>query len=80
MARSDEKDPQRMGDVLGLGDVVAGDTAAPHTSQDPEEIRKRRERMHEGADELTEGTTDTPRRPGATGIDMGAGGEGTDVE
>jgi hypothetical protein len=39
--------------------------------------------MREGADEMVTGTTGTdatPRTPGATGIDMGSGGEGTDIE
>jgi hypothetical protein len=79
MDRSDDKN-QRAGDILGLGDVVAGDTTAPHASLDPEEVRKRRERMHEGADDMTSTTRDLPRGGGATGIDMGAGGEGTDIE
>ena len=39
--------------------------------------------MREGADDMVTGTTATdatPRTPGATSIDMGSGGEGTDIE
>jgi hypothetical protein len=79
MDHSDEKN-LRAGDVLGLGDVVGGSEPLAHASQDPEEVRKRRARMEEGADDLTPASTDTPRGSGATGIDMGAGGQGTDVE
>lgn len=81
MDRSDEQKGSRAGDILGLGDVVAGDNTAPHTSTTPEEARKRHERMQQGADDVTGKASDMPRgHGGATGIDMGAGGEGTDVE
>ena len=80
MDRPDEQKNPRAGDILGLGDVVGGDATLPRTSNDPEEVRKRHERMEEGADEVTGRATDIPRTHGATGIDMGAGGEGTDVE
>jgi hypothetical protein len=79
MDRSDEKN-QRAGDILGLGDVVAGDTTTPPATADAEEIRKRRARMQEGADDVAGVSNDTPRGAGATGIDMGAGGDGTDIE
>jgi hypothetical protein len=38
--------------------------------------------MNEGADELVPGTQSTPAQHGggAAGVDMGAGGEGTDIE
>ena len=79
--RSDEARDKRAGDVLGLGGVVGGDHAVNSLGTEDEE--KRRRRMREGADDMVTGTTATdatPRTPGATGIDMGAGGEGTDVE
>jgi hypothetical protein len=79
------KRKDRVGDVLGLGDISSSSVinhepgvARPHES-DPEH---RRRRMNEGADEITptaSGTTPT-RSSGATGIDMGDGGEGTDIE
>jgi hypothetical protein len=36
--------------------------------------------MSEGADELTPAATTPERGSGATSIDMGSGGEGTDIE
>ena len=80
MAPSDENQDKRAGDVLGLGDVTPGDSGISHASNDPDEVRKRRARMHEGADSLTAVESDVPHGGGATGIDMGAGGEGTDIE
>jgi hypothetical protein len=78
MAHKSKK--ERVGDVLGLG--RAGDVtdtvgpARPHES----DAEHRHERMREGADEVTPGTAAPRRHSGATGIDMGAGGEGTDLE
>jgi hypothetical protein len=74
------------GDILGLGGPIKSDAdldqeSAPATTIADEE-EKRRRRMSEGADELTPTASETtPRRSsGATGIDMGAGGRGTDIE
>jgi hypothetical protein len=44
-----------------------------------EEARRHR-RMNEGADELLPDRSTTPAGSGATGVDMGSGGEGTDIE
>jgi len=79
--RSDEARDKRAGDVLGLGGITGADHAVNSLGTEDEERRRRR--MREGADEMVTGTTATdvtPRTPGATGIDMGAGGEGTDLE
>ena len=71
-------------DILGLGgpdsttrnlEDTDSSTAAPGS----EESRRRR-RMSEGADELTPEPGGLHRGSGATGIDMGSGGEGTDLE
>ena len=73
-------------DILGL----SGADAAIHNHSDADNLdtvtaedeqEKRRRRMSEGADELTP----TPTSPGhhsggATGIDIGAGGIGTDIK
>ena len=80
MARSDK----RTGDVLGLGDAGSSITNREDTSSSSSDSEtdqaKRRRRMSEGADELTP-TADAPdHSSGATGIDMGSGGEGTDIE
>jgi hypothetical protein len=75
---------QRGGDILGLGGAAAplphsGSTAAFSSSESSQ--ARRRRRMSDGADELTPGTGDEHQGgAGATGIDMGGGGEGTDIE
>jgi len=78
----------RKGDILGLGD--AGLSSSPNDEirnresswSDSSEEAKRRRRMNEGADELTPSTSGGEHQGGhgAAGIDMGAGGEGTDLE
>jgi hypothetical protein len=75
------------GDILGLSNASSSSSTvndevvdrAP--SEAPSEVEKRRRRMSEGADEVTpSGETAYRHGSGATGIDMGAGGEGTDIE
>ena len=71
----------RSGDVLGLsGAAVPKMPGDPSASSDPASARQRRERAL-GADDQGAARADDPYRqsPGATGIDMGAGGRGTDV-
>ena len=82
MARTDK----RGGDVLGLGGPSSSSieghasTADDATARQTDEAKRRR-RMNEGADEVTPSPADVPRTSGgATGIDMGSGGEGTDLE
>jgi hypothetical protein len=85
-----EQEAHRMarnsGDILGLGGAGstpdAGDEITNRESSGSlEEAEKRRRRMSEGADEVTPSSETAYRRSsGATGIDMGAGGEGTDIE
>src|SRR4051794_33019502 len=79
----------RSGDILGLGDVTPGRGSDEITnressvseSSDEMERRRRMRRMNEGADEVAP-SSDTGHQGGhgATGIDMGGGGEGTDLE
>ena len=77
--RSTEDEPLREGDVLGLGGSTVPKTAAdPVTEYDEASVARRRARVA-SQDEVTAGT-DLPRSSGATGIDMGAGGSGTDIE
>jgi hypothetical protein len=80
--RSDERKDIRGGDVLGLGSSGGSDTMEPRGRATDEDQQRRRERMSEGADELTRGGGEgnAPHGGGATGIDMGGGGEGTDRE
>lgn len=84
MARDKKRSDTRPGEVLGIGHI---DTPAkklesgirPRSTAD--DVRRDR-RMNEGADELVPGTQSTRAQhgSGAAGVDMGAGGEGTDIE
>ena len=72
-------------DILGLGgpdsNVKNLEGTDRSSSIHDSESERRRRRMSEGADELTPEPTGVHRSSGgATGIDMGAGGEGTDIE
>jgi hypothetical protein len=78
--RTDEvaaADTTRAGDVLGLsGAVVPQAPGDPTTEYDAESIAKRRERAL-GEEEPTRTEDPDRQRSGATGIDMGSGGQGT---
>jgi hypothetical protein len=71
-----KKNKKQMGDVLGISDTPAS-TEIPQATTDhgghPRGIEVREYRRHWGADELQ------PSK-GVTGVDMGAGGSGTDIE
>jgi hypothetical protein len=70
--------PTRAGDILGLGGIVPPKSPGdPATEFDDESVARRRARINE--DEL-DGGSERPRTKGATGIDMGSGGTGTDIE
>ena len=70
--------PSQSGDILGLGgSSVPKMPGDPSASSDPESVRRRRERAMEG--EGTVGHSGAGQHSGATGIDMGSGGEGTDI-
>lgn len=79
MNDTDEVVP-RQGDVLGLGGAAVPKAPGdPGVSNDPASVRKRRERAM-GSEEGGVRHEDPDRqRSGATGIDMGSGGEGTHV-
>jgi hypothetical protein len=88
MDRDDEKKDSydtdevgaRHGDVIGLNGSsvpnVPGDRTA---SNDPADIRKRRPRAEESEADDRRDDDRYRQSTGATGIDMGAGGRGTDV-
>jgi len=79
MGRKDRKRVE--GDVLGLSDMPAPPNGGEAVGlQHDDEARRRRHRMSEGADELTPTASAPQRSSGATGIDMGSGGGGTDLE
>ena len=72
-------------DILGLGGPDSTVKNLESTSNDEtmvsDDEARRRRRMSEGADEVTPGPTAVRGGTGgATGIDMGGGGEGTDIE
>ena len=70
--------PAREGDILGLGDFVPPKSPDdPTTEFDDESVARRRARINEG--EL-DGGSEVPRTKGATGIDVGSGGTGSDLE
>jgi hypothetical protein len=70
--------PAREGDVLGLGgSAVPKAPGDPSADFDEESRARRHSRLME--DEIESGS-DRTRTSGATGIDMGAGGTGTDIE
>jgi hypothetical protein len=76
----DEDEPRREGDILGLGGATP-----PRSSTDPatsfeHDVTRNSESIRDEDEDMREGDTAFKRSPGATGIDMGAGGSGTDVE
>ena len=74
-----DADAERAGSVLGLsGSPVPKTPGDPVTEHDPEAAAQRRARLRSGEDEGVSGGS-AERPAGATGIDMGAGGTGTDV-
>lgn len=81
---ADDKDDDTINSgILGLGRApVPKAPGDPTTEHDDESVAQRRARMHQGeAEAEADRREETPTRgPGATGIDMGAGGEGTGVK
>ena len=77
--RSEEDEPVRQSDVLGLGGGAAPKEPGDPSTEFDDASRARRRDRASGEDDLVR-ESDTTRTPGATGIDMGAGGTGTDVE
>ena len=75
---TDDDRPAREGDVLGLGGAAVPKTPGDPTTEYDEESVAQRRRRASGADEPE--IIETNRSSGATGIDMGAGGSGTDIE
>jgi hypothetical protein len=66
--------------ILGLGGApVPKEPTDPSAENDPESIARRRSRMREAEDEQVQSEAADRQRSGATGIDMGAGGQGTDI-
>lgn len=78
---TDDTTPAREGDILGLGGAsVPKEPGDPTTSYDPESVAQRRARARSGEEEDATPAEDPDRqRSGATGIDMGSGGQGTHI-
>lgn len=77
---ADEKDDKITSGILGLGGApVPKSPDDPTADDDPESVARRRARMREDADEPVQTEDPDRQRSGATGIDMGAGGQGTHV-
>jgi len=72
-----DDEPVRQGDILGLGGAAV--PKSPEDKRTSPEKSGTRESTSVDEDEHTRETA-YRRSPGATGIDMGAGGSGTDVE
>ena len=77
MADTNDKDTG----ILGLGgSPVPKAPGDPSASNDPESVRQRQHRIANAEAEEAEAAQDQDRQgPGATGIDMGSGGQGTNV-
>ena len=77
---NDTDETCREGDVLGLGgSTVPKSPSDPSTSYDAESVQRRRERAREGEESGSRHEDPDRQRSGATGIDMGSGGQGTHV-
>ena len=75
---ADEKDTG----ILGLGGApVPKAPGDPSASDDPESVHRRHHRIANAEEEEAATTREDPdrQRSGATGIDMGSGGQGTHV-
>ncbi len=71
-----ESESPRKGDILGLSDVaVPKEPGDPSTEYDAESVAKRRARATE--EEPATHQENPSRQGGATGVDLGAGGQGT---
>lgn len=67
--------------ILGLGGAAVPKTPEdPSTEYDAESVAQRRARMQQGEADADAARDDGDQSgPGATGIDMGSGGDGTDL-
>jgi hypothetical protein len=76
----DEKDDRITSGILGLGgEPVPKEPGDPSAEHDPESVARRRARMREDGEETVQTEDPNRQRSGATGIDMGSGGQGTHV-
>ena len=79
--RDENAEPAREGDILGLGGASVPKTPGdPHTEYDEHSVAQRGARASAGDERLGQRDDDLQRSKGATGIDMGSGGSGTDID
>jgi hypothetical protein len=80
MKRSNK--PARGGDILGLGGADAAIVNSDHRSSKESDSVRRHKRMNEGADEMVPSTESGEPQSGhgQASVDMGGGGDGTDVD
>ena len=79
--RDHDDEPVRQGDILGLGGAAVPKSSGEPSTSYEKEITRNSESTREEDEDMREGDDTAYRRSsGATGIDMGAGGSGTDVE
>ena len=78
--RDHDDEPVREGDILGLGGVVPSKTSNEPSTSFEKDVTRNSESIREEDEDMRDRDTAYRRSPGATGIDMGAGGSGTDVE
>lgn len=77
----DTDETARSGDVLGLGGTPVPKTPGdPTAAHDEQSVAQRRQRARGEAVEPTRTEDPDRQRSGATGIDMGAGGQGTHIK
>ena len=77
--RTDDE-PARQGDILGLGGAAVPKTPSDSITSADRISGNESRAIRDNEDESNQRDTVFKRSPGATGIDMGAGGSGTDVE
>ncbi len=77
--RNDDE-PVREGDILGLGGALPPKSSTEPSTSFEKDVTRNSESIREEDEDMRQGDTAYKRSPGATGIDMGGGGSGTDVE
>jgi hypothetical protein len=75
-----DEDKQDLETPLGISQEPVAADSNIRASNDADEVRQRRRRMSDGLNERTTDVADPGDPFGAKGIDMGGGGDGTDVK
>ena len=75
-----DEDKLELDDPLGIAREPVSPEGTIRASNDADEVRSRRRRMRDGLNERTTDVGDDSDPLGAKGIDMGSGGDGTDIK